>query len=149
FGYRRGAFTGALEARAGLIEQADGGTLFIDEVGELTAAAQAKLLRVLQERAVHRLGEDHARPVDFRLVSATHCPLKDMVTARTFREDLFYRLAGAEVALPPLRERREDIPLLANLFKERCIAAHGLPERDWSQEALTSLMQAPWPGNIR
>jgi len=149
FGHKRGAFTGALADRAGLIEKAAGGTLFIDEVGELALTLQAKLLRVLQERAVHRLGEDHARPVDFRVVAATHCSLRDMVNAKTFREDLYYRLAGAEIKLPPLRDRREDIPELANLFKARSITAHGLPNRDWSQEALRALVNAPWPGNVR
>lgn len=149
FGHRRGAFTGALSDRVGLVEQADGGTLFIDELGELPLAMQSKLLRVLQERAVTRLGETQPRPVDFRLVCATHRTLAEMVAAGTFREDLFYRIAGAEIRMPSLRERIEDIPLLAEHFRKSFALRHGLPDKEWSQDALFALAENPWTGNVR
>ncbi len=149
FGHKKGAFTGALTDRTGLIEQSDGGTLFIDEIGELPPAMQAKLLRVLQERALTRIGETTPRQVDFRLVSATHRNLEDMVTQSTFREDLYYRIAGAVIKMPALRERPEDIITLANFFRQQFAERHGLPDKEWSTEALIELEQRPWAGNVR
>lgn len=149
FGHKKGAFTGALTDRTGLVEQADGGTLFIDEIGELPPAMQAKLLRVLQERALTRIGETTPRHVDFRLVTATHRNLEDMVAAGTFREDLYYRIAGAVIKMPALRERPEDIITLANFFRQQFAERHGLPDKEWSTEALIELEQRPWAGNVR
>jgi transcriptional regulator with GAF, ATPase, and Fis domain len=149
FGHKKGAFTGALSDRKGLIEQAEGGTLFIDEIGELPLALQAKLLRVLQEKAVQRIGDDRHYPIDFRLVTATHCKLKEMVINKSFRDDLYYRIAGATIIIPPLRERREDIVLLANFFKKQTASLHHIPEKDLSRAALDSMLHHNWPGNIR
>ena len=149
FGHKKGAFTGALSDRVGLVEQAQGGTLFIDEIGELTLSLQAKLLRVLQEYQVTRLGEGEARPVDFRLVTATHRTLEEMVQAGQFREDLFYRIAGATVRVPALRERKEDVVALATYFRRQFAERHGLPDKEWSQEALRALEAFQWPGNVR
>jgi transcriptional regulator with GAF, ATPase, and Fis domain len=149
FGYKRGSFTGALSDHAGLVEKADGGTLFIDEIGELPLSMQSKLLRVLQEKAVVRLGETQPRKIDFRLVAATHRDLKKMVTEKTFRQDLYYRLAGAEIVLPPLRDRPQDILPLAHFFKERFASLHGLPNKEFSAESLAALEHHLWPGNIR
>ncbi len=149
FGHKRGSFTGALTDRMGLVEQADGGTLFIDEIGELPPAMQAKLLRVLQERAMTRIGETVPRNVDFRLLSATHRNLEEMVAAGTFREDLYYRIAGATIKMPALRERPEDIITLANFFRQQFAERHALPDKEWSTEALIALEQKPWPGNVR
>lgn len=149
FGHKKGSFTGALTDRVGLVEQADGGTLFIDEIGELSLPMQAKLLRVLQERAVTRVGETMPRGVDFRLVTATHRNVEDMVKAGTFREDLYYRIAGAIIRVPSLRERSEDILTLANYFRQRFAERHGLPDKEWSSDALIALEASPWPGNVR
>ncbi len=149
FGHKKGAFTGALTDRTGLVEQADGGTLFIDEIGELPPAMQAKLLRVLQERALTRIGETTPRNVDFRLVSATHRNLEEMVQTGAFREDLYYRIAGAMIRMPALRERPEDIITLGNFFRQQFAERHGLPDKEWSTEALIELEQRPWAGNVR
>ena len=122
FGYEKGAFTGAVSRRIGRIEQAAGGTLFLDEIGELDISLQAKLLRVLQEKEVERLGDNRRIPVDFRLVSSTNRELPQEVAKGTFREDLFYRINVVRIDLPSLRERREDIPLLVSEFvKEFCV----------------------------
>lgn len=149
FGYKKGSFTGALSDRVGLIEQADGGTLFIDEIGELPLTLQAKLLRVLQEKIVTRIGENKPRPVDFRLVSATHRDLKAMASEKTFREDLYFRIAGATIDLSPLRNRREDIAPLAKFFANRFANAHHIQEKDFSSSALRVLESHTWPGNVR
>jgi DNA-binding NtrC family response regulator len=149
FGHKKGSFTGALSDRIGLVEQAGGGTLFIDEIGELPLPIQAKLLRVLQERSVTRIGEAATRPVDFRLVCATHRDLEDMVSKSSFREDLYYRIAGASIRMPALRDRPEDIISLANFFRKRFAEKHGLIEKDWSAEALIALENHIWTGNIR
>lgn len=149
FGYKKGAFTGALSDRAGLIEQADGGTLFIDEIGELPLNLQAKLLRVLQEKTVTRLGENKPRSIDFRLVAATHRDLKSMVAAKQFREDLYFRVAGSLIEIPPLRERREDIVPLAKFFVNRFARGHSLQEKDFSRSALSTLEAWAWTGNVR
>lgn len=149
FGHRRGAFTGALSDRCGLIEQAHEGSLFIDEIGELPLAAQAKLLRALQERTVVRVGDATERPVDFRMIAATHRNLETMVKEGTFREDLYYRIAGAIIHLPPLRERREDIVQLANHFRKAFASRNNLTDKQWSADALHYLETAEWNGNIR
>jgi two-component system response regulator GlrR len=148
FGHRRGAFTGAERDRAGLIAQADGGTLFLDEIGELPLAVQAKLLRALQTREVRPLGGSAAIPVDIRVIGATHRDLAAMVAAGSFRQDLFYRLDVVRLALPPLRERREDVPLLAQHFLEK----HRRPDspvQGFEPEALAALAARDWPGNVR
>jgi DNA-binding NtrC family response regulator len=148
FGHEKGAFTGADRQTKGVFEQADGGTLFLDEVGELNGRAQTALLRVLEGKRVARVGSTHELPVDIRIVAATHRDLSAMVTARTFREDLFYRLAGAELFVPPLRERKEEIPLLAAAFLRKATAASD--ERCFfGQPALAALLEYGWPGNVR
>ncbi|MEY3903013.1 MAG: hypothetical protein RL189_2319 [Pseudomonadota bacterium] len=149
FGHKKGSFTGAISDREGLIERAAGGTLFIDEIGEIPLPLQAKLLRVLQERTVVRVGDSQARKVDFRLVAATHRDLKSMIKQGTFREDLYYRIAGGIVTLAPLRERRDDIRILAQFFKERFCEQHGLPQKEFSVDTLSELLNYPWNGNIR
>ena len=149
FGHVRGAFTGAVGNRQGRLEQAHKGTLFLDEVGTMSPALQAKLLRVLQEREFERVGESHTVKIDVRVIAATHSDLAKMVADGTFREDLFYRLNVIPVQLPPLRERREDIPLLVQHFIERLVAESGRPPATLSQEAMRHLMAYHWPGNIR
>jgi DNA-binding NtrC family response regulator len=150
FGHVRGAFTGAQQNRRGLIAEADGGTLFLDEVGELSMEAQAKLLRVIEEGEIRRVGADRVQHVDIRLISATHRDLAEMVEQKRFREDLFYRLDVMQIRMPPLRERREDILELAELFLEE--AAGRLPrDRHFrlSEKARRRLLDYPWPGNVR
>jgi two-component system, NtrC family, response regulator AtoC len=150
FGHVRGAFTGAVANRQGRLEQAHKGTLFLDEVGTMSPALQAKLLRVLQEREFERVGDGHTIKVDVRIVAATHSDLQRMVADGSFREDLFYRLNVIPVHLPPLRERREDIPLLVQHFLQK-LGAEQSPPRSvtMSQEALRLLMSYNWPGNVR
>jgi transcriptional regulator with PAS, ATPase and Fis domain len=145
FGHVRGAFSGAQGDRAGLFEEADGGTLFLDEIGELPLSLQPKLLRALELREVRRVGANSGRKVDVRVVAATHRPLAASVNAGTFREDLFYRLAVVEVALPPLRARREDIVDLARHFFER----FGGPDASLPPELVPTLLTREWPGNVR
>ena len=149
FGHVRGAFTGAVGNRQGRLEQAHKGTLFLDEVGTMSPALQAKLLRVLQEREFERVGESHTVKIDVRVIAATHSDLAKMVAEGAFREDLFYRLNVIPVQLPPLRERREDIPLLVQHFIERLVAESGRPAVTMSQESMRHLMAYHWPGNIR
>jgi DNA-binding NtrC family response regulator len=151
FGHVRGAFTGAVGNRQGRLEQAHKGTLFLDEVGTMSAALQMKLLRVLQEREFERIGDSHTTKVDVRVISATNSDLGRMVAEGSFREDLFYRLNVIPVQLPSLRERREDIPLLVQHFLER-LARASTPPRPVtrvSQEAMRLLMGYSWPGNVR
>jgi DNA-binding NtrC family response regulator len=149
FGHERGAFTGAVERRAGRFELADGGTLFLDEVGELEPAMQVKLLRVLEERCFERVGGNKTIEVDVRLVAATNRDLKKLVADGKFRDDLFYRLSVVTVHLPPLRERRDDIPLLLATFLRQCAEDNGKPHRELTQEAVNLLMAYDWPGNVR
>jgi len=144
FGHVRGAFSGAVNDRKGVFEEADGGTLFLDEIGELPLATQAKLLRALETRSVRRVGSNTAKPVDVRIVAATNRPLAQSVNEGTFREDLYYRLAVVEIVLPPLRSRREDVPLLARHFFMMLGGAGELP-----QPFLASLAQRSFPGNVR
>jgi DNA-binding NtrC family response regulator len=150
FGHARGAFTGAVGARQGRLEQAHKGTLFLDEVGTMSPALQSKLLRVLQEREFERVGDAHTIKIDVRIIAATHSDLARMVADNTFREDLFYRLNVIPVKLPPLRERRDDIPLLVQHFLQK-LGAEQLPPRQvtMSQEAMRRLMAYSWPGNVR
>jgi two-component system response regulator HydG len=149
FGHARGAFTGAAVAKAGLFEEASGGTLFLDEIGELPLPVQVKLNRVLQEKEVRRVGDNTAVKVDARVISATHRDLKAEVQAGRFREDLFYRLHVLPIRLPPLRERREDIPLLAMHFLERHARAYHRDLLGFEPDALHALTAYPWPGNVR
>jgi DNA-binding NtrC family response regulator len=149
FGHARGAFTGATGAKAGLFEEAQGGTLFLDEVGELPLPVQVKLNRALQEREIRRVGDNAPVKVDVRIIAATHRDLKAEVAAGRFREDLFYRLHVFPVRLPPLRERREDIPLLAAHFLEKHAGAFHRNLAGLSPDALRTLTGYDWPGNVR
>ena len=149
FGYERGAFTGAVAAKPGLVEAAEGGTLFLDEVGELGLATQAKLLRVVEAREVLRLGSLKPRPVDLRIVCATHRDLEEMVARGAFRQDLYYRICGVMLAIPPLRERAAEIPSLANeLVARACAEARRAPV-PISEAAMSVLRAYSWPGNVR
>ncbi|HYE88389.1 MAG TPA: sigma 54-interacting transcriptional regulator, partial [Vicinamibacterales bacterium] len=145
----RGAFTGAHAASAGKFELAQGGTLLLDEVSEMPLGLQAKLLRVLQEKEVERLGESRPIKFDARVIVATNADLRKMVKDGTFREDLYYRLNVLPVVLPPLRERREDIPLVARHLLERSCRSNALSMKHFSQSAMRALMSFHWPGNIR
>jgi len=149
FGYVRGAFTGAAQDRAGLFESADRGTLFLDEIGELSPGAQAKLLRVLQERQVRRVGSTASRAVDVRVIAATNRDLRTMVREGQFREDLYYRLAVVEIALPSLASRREDLPLLERYFVQKFAAEYKKPIAGLTRRAQSRMATYPWPGNIR
>jgi DNA-binding NtrC family response regulator len=149
FGHARGAFTGAVGTRQGRLEQAHKGTLFLDEVGTMSPALQAKLLRVLQQREFERVGDSHTIKIDVRVVAATHSDLAKMVADGTFREDLFYRLNVLPVQLPALRERREDIPLLVQHFLQRLAQESGRTGMTVSQDAMRRLMAYRWPGNVR
>jgi PAS domain S-box-containing protein len=149
FGHKRGAFTGAIEDHRGLFEAANGGTLLLDEIGDIPMAVQNQLLRVVQEREIVRLGETLPRKIDVRLIAATHRNLGAEVSAGRFRQDLFYRIRVARIALPALRQRREDIPALAASFLGQFSAASGKRVTGISQEALRLLMDYDWPGNVR
>jgi two-component system response regulator AtoC len=149
FGHARGAFTGAVQQKAGLFEAADGGTLFLDEIGELPLELQPKLLRVLQENEVRRVGENRSRQVDVRVLAATARDLRKAADQGGFRDDLFYRLAVVEIHIPPLRERREDIPLLAEYFISGIATREGRPAPVLIPEVEDALTGYPWPGNVR
>jgi DNA-binding NtrC family response regulator len=149
FGHEKGAFTGADRQTKGVFEQADGGTVFLDEIGELNFRAQTVLLRVLQEKCIARVGSHDEFPVDCRIVAATHRDLASMVSARTFRDDLFYRLTGAELFVPPLRERREEIPPLASVFLRKATAESGAEGCFFGEPAMAALLSYSWPGNVR
>ncbi|MEI6215529.1 MAG: sigma-54 dependent transcriptional regulator [Desulfuromonadales bacterium] len=149
FGYRKGAFTGATENRSGLLEAADGGTLFLDEVGNLPINVQKTLLRFLQEKEFHRLGETQPTRVDVRIISATNAELKDAIKQGLFREDLYYRLNVVTIHLPPLRDRRSDIPLLAAHFIQLQNQKFKTAVKGFEGDALKLLYAAGWPGNIR
>lgn len=149
FGYERGAFTGASRQRRGLLEQADGGTLFLDEIGDMPIAMQVKLLRVLQDRSVTRLGGEQGFDVDFRLVCATHCDLPLMVEKGTFREDLYYRINVVQLRVPPLRDRPEDIIWYARRFLREIAQAAAGPIKTLSGGAEQALLRHLWPGNVR
>ena len=149
FGHEKGAFTGAATRRRGKFEQADGGTLFLDEIGDMSSTVQAKLLRALEERRIERLGGSESIPVDVRIVSATHRPLEQEIERGNFRADLFYRLQVVTVEIAPLRERKEDIPSLAEAFARQATERYGVPTRTISAAALRRLIEYPWPGNVR
>ena len=149
FGHKKGAFTDASSDRVGRFELADKGTIFLDEIGDLDLSCQVKLLRVLQEQTFEVLGDSCPRKVDIRVVSATNADLRQMVQAHTFREDLFYRINLITVHLPALRERKEDIPLLARHFADLQCKQNGLPKVDFTPEAMEYLKSLPYPGNIR
>ena len=149
FGHERGAFTGAERSRAGLFEAAHEGTLFLDEIGEMPHEAQAKLLRVLTDGQVTRIGSTKPRQVDVRVLAATHRDLNQLIRERVFREDLYYRLAVVPISIPPLRERREDIPILCQLFLQQASRDLKVPRHELGREALDRLIQYSFPGNIR
>jgi two-component system response regulator HydG len=149
FGHVRGAFTGAVKDRAGRFEVAHGGTLFLDEIGDISAAMQVKLLRVLEEREICRVGENTVRRVDFRLITATHCDLPHEIGEHRFRKDLYYRLKVWDLDVPPLRERFEDVRSLANQFLEQAAATLNRPIIAYAPEAMDRILRYPWPGNIR
>ena len=149
FGYEKGAYTGAVKQTIGKIELANGGTFFLDEVGDLPMALQAKLLRFLQERVIERIGGREEIPVNVRIVCATHQNLKNLIEAGRFREDLFYRLTEIVVTIPPLRERVGDAALLAHHFKNKFSSQEGRPSLNFSAEALSAIENHPWPGNVR
>jgi two-component system response regulator HydG len=149
FGHEKGAFTGALRQKSGRFEQAHGGTVFLDEVGEIPLTAQIKLLRVLQTHKFERVGGEQTVTVDVRILAATHKNLLQEVKNGNFREDLFYRLNVIPISLPPLRDRRNDIPLLALHFLRRFAAERGKEIREFSSEAMRLLLDYAWPGNVR
>src|SRR5204863_3651953 len=149
FGHERGAFTGAHQRKPGRFETADGGTIFLDEIGELHPALQAKLLHVLQDGEFSRVGGHNNITVDVRVICATNRDLVREVAAGRFREDLFYRLNVINILIPPLRERREEIPALVDYFVRRYSRLFNFPEREVSPEAMSAFMQYAWPGNIR
>ena len=149
FGHERGAFTGAQALRIGRFEQAHGGTIFLDEIGDLQANTQAKLLRVLQEKYIQRLGSTGTIPVDVRVLAATHRDLETAIQEREFREDLFYRLSVVTITIPPLRERADDIPELVRFFIQRYSEQLGSGAASIQPEALSFLQNQPWPGNVR
>jgi DNA-binding NtrC family response regulator len=149
FGHRKGAFTGATSDRRGLVAEAHGGTLFLDEINATSPASQARLLRVIQERKVRPLGSTAEIPVEFRLIAATNQPLEDLVQHGAFRRDLLHRLNTLHVRVPPLREHREDIPVLVEHFLGRYSRAHNRSARRLSPEAMAAYMRADWPGNVR
>jgi two-component system response regulator HydG len=149
FGHKKGAFTGATENRQGLFMEANGGTLFLDEIGDMPLSLQSKLLRVLQERKIRPVGENKSLDIDVRIISATHRDLKKMIDQGTFREDLYYRLCVIPICIPPLRDRREDILILANLFLEKYAAKNKLNVKSFSRKAVARLYQLKWCGNVR
>ncbi len=149
FGHSKGAYTGAVSERKGRFELADKGTIFLDEIGDLTQDCQVKLLRVLQQHTFERLGESRTRKTDIRAICATNADLPAMVREHTFREDLFYRINLITLRIPPLRERRDDIPLLTRSFMESASRSHGIRCPEISHEALGYLSRLPYPGNVR
>jgi two-component system response regulator HupR/HoxA len=149
FGYKRGAFTGAVEDRIGLFERASGGTVFLDEIGEVSPAFQVKLLRVLQEGEIRPLGSGRTRKVDLRVIAATNKNLEEEVRAGRFREDLYYRLAAMTIMMPPLRDRLADVPVLAQALLQKTITALGKQAEGFTDEALACMQAYHWPGNVR
>ena len=149
FGHEKGSFTGAVEARKGYFEEADGGTIFLDEVAELPLSTQVRLLRVLQTGEFMRVGSARVQRTDVRVVAATNMNLQEAIEKGRFREDLYYRLNVVHIPIPPLRERREDIPLLVAHFAEKAAKENGIPPKTFSTEALNHLSGYEWPGNIR
>lgn len=149
FGHAKGSFTGAHQRKKGLFEEAEGGTLFLDEIGDMELGLQAKLLRVIQEKKIRSVGDNMDRPIDVRIIAATHKDLKGAIKAGTFREDLYYRLAVIPLVIPPLRYRKDDIPILADYFLKRFAAANSVNVRGFTREAMNRLVSMPWEGNVR
>ena len=149
FGHEKGSFTSAVKQHKGKFEQADGGTLFLDEIGDMSLAAQAKVLRVLQERKLSRVGSDKDIEVDVRVIAATNKDLQKEIAEGNFREDLYYRLSAIVIPVPSLDDRKEDIPLLVNHFVEKNCSESGMPRKSFSDEAIKMLQAKSWPGNIR
>jgi two-component system response regulator GlrR len=149
FGHAKGAFTGAVTEHAGLFREADGGTLFLDEIGDMPLPLQVKLLRALQERQIRPVGSAKSIPIDVRVISATHRDLKQAMQEQSFREDLYYRLNVVNLQLPTLRERAEDIPLLARHVLQQSAERHGVQVNRFSEDAMQALVTAQWPGNVR
>jgi len=149
FGYEKGAFTGADKSKEGKFLQANGGTIFLDEIGEMSLEAQAKLLRVLQEMEITPIGSKKSYKIDVRVIAATNKDLIKLVAEGKFREDLFYRLSVIEIKLPPLRERKEDIPELVELFTKQALERYNLKSGGFTQESIKFLVNYSWPGNVR
>ncbi|MCB0343380.1 MAG: sigma-54-dependent Fis family transcriptional regulator [Pseudobdellovibrionaceae bacterium] len=149
FGHAKGAFTGAIAHKKGLFAEAEGGTIFLDEIGDLDMTLQAKLLRVIQERKIRAVGENLYRDIDVRIIAATHKDLKKAIKEDCFREDLYYRLSVIPIVLPPLRHRRDDIPLLAGYFLKKYSTINHSPLKGFTPEAMRHLMALPWEGNVR
>jgi len=149
FGHEKGAFTGADRRRLGRFEEAHGGTIFIDEIGDMPLEIQTRLLRVLQENTIQRLGSNKNIPVDIRIIAATHKNLEQMIKEGTFREDLYYRLNVISIHIPPLRKRKDDIPLMAQHFLEKYRAMHHKEVSGFTREAFDKLMKYNYPGNVR
>ncbi len=149
FGYAKGAFTGAGADKKGLLQEADGSTLFLDEIGDVSAAIQTKLLRLIQEKEIKSLGSSRSKTVDVRIIAATNRDLETKIAEKSFREDLFYRLNVVSVFMPPLREIPEDIPVLAQRFVQQAATEYGIAPKSISADAMKRLMGLPWPGNIR
>ena len=149
FGHAKGSFTGAIQKKKGLFEEADGGTLFLDEIGDMNVALQAKLLRVIQEKKVRAVGDNIARDVNVRIIAATHKDLKMAMKEGLFREDLFYRLSVIPISIPPLRQRQEDIPILAEYFLKKYSATLSVPIKGFTKRALAKLSRLRWEGNVR
>ena len=149
FGHAKGSFTGANSDHEGFFEQADKGTLFLDEIGDMNADIQAKVLRAIQEKKIRRVGEKNERSIDFRVISATHWNFAQALDSKSFRDDLYYRLEEYPLYLPPLRERKEDIPFLAKHFLEEFCSANNLNQLSFTHEAIDEMVEYHWPGNIR
>lgn len=149
FGHAKGSFTGAVQRKKGLFEEAEGGTLFLDEIGDMNTSLQAKLLRVIQERKVRPVGENVMKDIDVRIIAATHKDLKSAIKQGIFREDLYYRLSVIPIVIPPLRHRKEDIPLLAEHFLRKYSAANGSQATGFTKSAIHKLVNAKWEGNVR
>lgn len=149
FGHEKGSFTSAIKQHKGKFEQADGGTLFLDEIGDMSLAAQAKVLRVLQEKKLSRVGSDKDIDVDVRVLAATNKDLRKEIAENRFREDLYHRLSVIVIHVPSLDERKDDIPLLINYFEEQLSAETGMPRKTFSDEAIKALQAKTWPGNVR
>ena len=149
FGHEKGSFTSAIKQHKGKFEQADGGTLFLDEIGDMSPSAQAKVLRVLQERKISRVGSDKDITVNVRVISATNKNLQDEIAKGNFREDLYHRLSVIVIRVPNLDERKDDIPLLVNHFLDQISSETAMPRKEFSPEALQMLVEKSWSGNIR
>jgi transcriptional regulator with PAS, ATPase and Fis domain len=149
FGHAKGAFTGAVARKKGLFEEADGGTLFLDEIGDMYTSLQAKLLRVLQEKKVRAVGDNESRDINVRIIAATHKDLKVAIKDGRFREDLYYRLSVIPIVIPPLRHRKDDIPILAEYFLKKYATMNGINVKGFTKNAMSRLVEMRWEGNVR